>query len=78
MGCKHEIISCERCGADMECKANNFSRCDCTTVPISINEAQFISERYESCLCVRCLLDLKHDYLHSISDETDSEIVVTR
>jgi hypothetical protein len=35
---KHEIISCERCGIRIECKANAYTKCQCSVVQLTINE----------------------------------------
>lgn len=59
---KHEIIQCERCGSSMECKANNFTKCQCSTVQLNLNELQYISENYEGCMCAACLGELKVEY----------------
>jgi hypothetical protein len=62
MNTKHEIIRCERCGKSMECKANSFTKCQCSTVQLNLNEVQYISENYEGCMCAACLLELKEEY----------------
>ena len=59
---KHEEISCERCHAVFECRANSSFRCQCNTVTLSLNEMQYISERFEACLCASCLAALKEEY----------------
>lgn len=59
---KHEIISCERCGKKMECKANAYFKCQCSAVQLNLNEVQYVSENYEGCLCASCLIDLKEEY----------------
>lgn len=59
---KHEIISCERCGARMECKANSFNKCQCSEVQLTHNEIEFIAKSYEGCLCAVCLLVLQQEY----------------
>lgn len=64
---KHEIISCERCTARMECKANSYSKCQCSKIQLTVNEVQYIAELYDGCLCVECLHDLQLEYLSSIS-----------
>ena len=65
---KHEIIHCERCGKSIECKANAFTKCQCTSVQLNLNEVQYISENYEGCMCAVCLEELKEEYRMSISD----------
>ncbi len=64
---KHEIIKCERCGASMECKANAFTKCQCSTVPLNLNEVQYISENYEGCMCAGCLVQLKEEFRLSLN-----------
>ncbi|RYY25525.1 MAG: hypothetical protein EOP41_05135 [Sphingobacteriaceae bacterium] len=59
---KHEIIGCERCGARIECKANSFTKCQCSEVQLTYNEIEFIAECYENCLCAACLLALQQEY----------------
>ena len=63
---KHEIISCERCGKRIECKANSFTKCQCSDIHLNLNEVQYVSENYEGCLCAACLQDLKTEYLKLI------------
>ncbi|MBY0245935.1 MAG: cysteine-rich CWC family protein [Sphingobacteriaceae bacterium] len=63
---KHEIISCERCQTRIECKANNYTQCQCSVVRLSINEVQYISELYEGCLCAKCLLELQEEYQQNL------------
>jgi hypothetical protein len=59
---KHEIIPCDRCGISIECKANSFSKCQCSVVQLNLNEVQYISENYEGCMCAACLLALQSEY----------------
>ncbi|MEO6980094.1 MAG: cysteine-rich CWC family protein [Mucilaginibacter sp.] len=59
---KHEIIQCERCGTDIECKANSFTKCQCSAVQLNLNEVQYIAENYEGCMCAKCLIELQEEY----------------
>jgi hypothetical protein len=59
---KHEIIHCERCRGTFECKANSFTKCQCSTVQLTLNEVQYVSELYDGCLCANCLLEIQQDY----------------
>lgn len=67
---KHEIIPCERCGNRIECKANSYTKCQCTTVQLNLNEVQYVSENFDGCLCAACLFDLKNEYLRLINAVT--------
>ncbi len=64
---KHEIIRCERCQTAFECKANAFSKCQCSTVQLNLNEVQYVSENYESCLCSACLMALRDEFQRIIT-----------
>lgn len=64
---KHEIIACERCGNRMECKANSFTKCQCSDVQLTHNEIEHIAEQYEGCLCAACLLELQHAYQQNLN-----------
>ena len=66
---KHEIISCERCRKRIECKANSYTKCQCSTVQLSLNETQYISETYDGCLCASCLAELKNEYLTMLNGQ---------
>jgi hypothetical protein len=59
---KHETVHCERCKAPFECKANSFTKCQCTKVQLTLNETQYVSELYDGCLCAGCLGELKEEY----------------
>ena len=59
---KHEIIKCERCGKSIECKANAYTKCQCSVVQLNLNEVQYIAENYEGCMCADCLLALQVEY----------------
>ncbi|RWY57264.1 cysteine-rich CWC family protein [Mucilaginibacter gilvus] len=63
---KHEILHCERCQSGFECKANSYTKCQCSTVQLSINEVQYVSELYDGCLCANCLLALQQEYQESL------------
>jgi hypothetical protein len=63
---KHEIIPCERCNGAIECKANSYTKCQCSVVQLSINEVQYISELYDGCLCAKCLFELQQEYREEI------------
>lgn len=64
---KHEIIACERCGGRMECKANSFTKCQCSEVQLTHDEIEQIAEQYEGCLCALCLLDLQQAYRQNLN-----------
>ena len=64
---KHEVIACERCRTSIECKANAYTKCQCSVVQLSINEVQYISELYDGCLCAGCLSELQQEYQETIA-----------
>ncbi|WP_245586432.1 cysteine-rich CWC family protein [Olivibacter sitiensis] len=59
---KHEIVHCGRCGQQIECKANAYAKCQCSTVHLSVDEIEYISECYDNCLCASCLRDMRQEF----------------
>jgi hypothetical protein len=64
---KHEIIPCERCRARIECKANSYTKCQCSGIQLTLNEVQYIAELFDGCLCINCLHELQQEYHLSIT-----------
>jgi hypothetical protein len=58
----HEQVVCPRCNSRFECKVGSISLCQCTAVPLSVDESQYISDQYEECLCASCMLEMKKEY----------------
>ncbi|MAC04070.1 MAG: hypothetical protein CL671_05660 [Balneola sp.] len=50
---------CPRCKKGFECKANSISECQCSTVTLTEENRAFISNKFEDCLCVECLKEIK-------------------
>lgn len=66
MTAKHETLYCERCNTSFECKANSSTYCQCTQIDLTIDEAEYIGEYFENCLCISCLKELKNKYVSDI------------
>lgn len=67
---KHEIIPCERCSARIECKANSYTKCQCSDIQLTLNEVQYIAELYDGCLCIVCLHELQKEYRLSMCNHS--------
>jgi len=61
--CLHENKLCPRCSNTFECKPGNITQCKCYGIALTIEEKVFIEERYEDCLCISCLKELKDRYI---------------
>ncbi len=61
--CKHEEKQCPRCSKAFECKVGNIGECQCSGVQLSIEKRAFIETRYNDCLCINCLKELKNRYV---------------
>lgn len=57
---RHESKQCPRCGKTFECKMGDITHCHCSDIKLSEEVMEFISMRYEDCLCHQCLIDLKN------------------
>ncbi|MGV3703815.1 MAG: cysteine-rich CWC family protein [Arcticibacter sp.] len=64
---KHEIIRCERCAVQIECRSNSYTRCQCSAVQLTPDEIEFIGENYDGCLCASCLLELAAVYQKTLA-----------
>jgi len=51
---------CPRCGAAFRCGVADAEPCACTTVRLDAATLAGLRERYDACLCLRCLLELQH------------------
>ena len=59
---QHEIKACPRCNILFECKAGDINHCQCKNIVLSIEEMAFVESRYNDCLCINCLQQLKNRY----------------
>lgn len=59
---KHEIKRCPRCYSGFECKSGTILLCQCQEIILNEGELKFIEERFEECLCLSCLVDLRSEY----------------
>ena len=58
--CRHEEKTCPRCSVAFECKVGSVATCQCSGITLNDEERAFIEDRYEDCLCRKCLLELKN------------------
>lgn len=59
----HETKYCPRCQQPFECKVGDISHCQCNGLQLSTEEKNFIEQRYNDCLCRKCLEELKNKYV---------------
>jgi len=60
--CKHDEKTCPRCQELFTCNPGDILRCQCYDIRLSVEERAFIEERYQDCLCLNCLKELKQRY----------------
>lgn len=58
----HESKRCPRCFTDFECKSGAVWQCQCSQVTLSAAQLDYIHNRYDDCLCYKCLADLRAEY----------------
>ncbi|HSI49324.1 MAG TPA: cysteine-rich CWC family protein [Ideonella sp.] len=46
---------CPRCGGGFHCGANDAGPCACTALTLADSTLAALRQRYDSCLCLRCL-----------------------
>lgn len=62
--CKHEEKHCPRCQLVFECKPGSITQCQCSGIQLTVEESAFVGAKYDDCLCINCLRDLKQKYEH--------------
>lgn len=55
----HEEKICPRCRQGFECKSGSILLCQCQRVALDETQLAWIAERYDDCLCHRCLRELR-------------------
>ncbi len=61
---QHETKSCPRCNNFFECKVGSIGLCQCSSIALTIEERSLIESKYQDCLCVNCLRDMKSGARH--------------
>lgn len=59
--------NCQRCNSEFECKVDTINLCQCSTIKLTREEQNHISERFNDCLCASCMKELKTEYHKNIS-----------
>ncbi len=49
---------CPKCNVEFECKADDIENCDCNTVQLNASTIALIKEKFEDCLCKKCLSEI--------------------
>ena len=57
---KGEIKECPKCGGSFKCNSANIQKCACINAPLNSVTKQMISENYEDCLCLGCLIEISN------------------
>ena len=57
-----EPKKCPRCQSDFECKVEGILDCQCSNVLLSDAEREYVSARYDDCLCINCLTELLAEF----------------
>lgn len=60
---QHEQKICPRCQSAFTCKTGDIGNCQCNSISLSEEETAFIEDRYNDCLCITCLHQLKNKYI---------------
>ena len=50
---------CPRCGGGFHCGVNDAAPCPCTNLTLAAATQAALRERYDGCLCLRCLQVLR-------------------
>ena len=61
---QHEKKQCPRCKGGFECKSGSILLCQCSKIEMSTEQLEYTSTRYDECLCLACLNELRSEYNH--------------
>jgi hypothetical protein len=50
---------CPRCGGGFHCGADDAAPCPCNGLTLGPDTTRLLRERYDGCLCLRCLAQLQ-------------------
>lgn len=59
---KHEVNQCPRCTTEFECKTGSVLQCQCQLLTINAQQLGYIVSKYDDCLCVNCLRELRSEF----------------
>lgn len=60
MSIKHELKYCGRCNAQFDCRQEDITSCQCSTLSVSETTIDFLSGTSYDCLCANCLTELEN------------------
>jgi Cysteine-rich CWC len=60
--CLHETKACQRCNTSFECKPGSITQCQCFEVILTAEQRAYLEQRYNDCLCKKCLIQLKEEF----------------
>lgn len=58
----HEKKQCPRCKGGFECKSGSILQCQCSKTEMSTEQLEYTRVRYDECLCLACLKELRSEY----------------
>ncbi len=59
---QHENKRCPRCATEFECKTGSILLCQCSKVEMTAEQLEYSNTKYDDCLCLSCLIDLRTEY----------------
>lgn len=65
MNCTHEKYEqkiCPGCQASFVCKVGDVANCQCSTITLTHNEQIYLNEKFNDCICARCMKSQKSEY----------------
>ncbi|WP_415901162.1 cysteine-rich CWC family protein [Neptuniibacter sp. QD29_5] len=59
---QHEQATCPMCGSLFECKVGSYFICYCSEIHLTREQAGYLAERWDECLCCKCLNEFKENW----------------
>lgn len=75
---QHEKKQCPRCSSEFECKTGSILLCQCSKIEMSPEQLEYTSTKYDECLCLDCLKELRSEYNHLSNHKNIKNILLGR
>ncbi|MDA7803664.1 cysteine-rich CWC family protein [Crocinitomix sp.] len=50
---------CSKCKSEFDCRMDDIKKCHCSTVKLDAKTLKLLNEKYENCLCEKCLKEFE-------------------
>ena len=75
---QHEKKQGPRCDKGFECKSGSILLCQCSKIDLTPEQLEYTSSKYNDCLCLACLQELRLEFNNLTHNQTIQNILLGR